>query len=81
MPTGLWYIFIPSFTASTVIDSVLSEIIQCNCASGNFSLNGSFRKFIFSINFFASFTVVHWLRIHGMNSNWVMLSLLSAGSL
>ena len=80
-PTGFSYTLIPFFTDSIVIDSSLSEIIQCNCASGNLSLNGTFNKFIFPINSLASLTVAHLLRIQGMNSNCVILSFPSIFSL
>jgi len=58
-PTGLLYIFIPSFTASTVIDSFSSDISQCSLANGNWLLNGIFKIFIFCISSLASLVVEH----------------------
>ena len=73
IPTGFSYIFIPSCTDSTVIASLLSAIIQCNCAAGNWLLNCVSVIFMFSICFLASSTVALWLNIHGMNSYCAML--------
>ena len=56
----------PSFTASTVIVSALSAIIQCNCATGNLLLNCSFKILVFSTNLRASFAVAQFSNAAGL---------------
>ena len=68
-PVVLSYIFISSFNDSTTIEESLSEIIQWSCAAGNFCEKVSPVIFVFFTIFFASSTLLHVLRIHGINSN------------
>ena len=66
---------------SRVIHSSLSAIIQCSCATGRSGRNGVSIRFIFLRSWRASFTVAHFPRIHGISSNWVILSFPSTGFL